>query len=216
VNSEADAVYSGSKWEGDYWDRNNENSIFLLSKQISQEALDILYRENSFKLHFHGEGEYYLKKNFAEANRKRMRYLLLTVQPMGISYKAGRKLDNASLFLKLKGFRIVAQQPTEASSYYGAPTLKQEMNYWVKWIRPFLQCFGQHLSRTSMVEAGIDGRGETMELVKELPAAWSSRDTMSSRWRFHLQKRAVLMGVWVRDDDGPISSRDVIGDWGSD
>lgn len=38
-------------WEGDYWDCNkNKNSIFLLSKQISEEALNILYGDNIFKL----------------------------------------------------------------------------------------------------------------------------------------------------------------------
>jgi hypothetical protein len=36
--------------DGDYWNHNkNRNSIFRLSKQISEEALDILYGENIFK-----------------------------------------------------------------------------------------------------------------------------------------------------------------------
>jgi hypothetical protein len=44
-NLEADAVYSGGYTldiEGDYWNCSNNNSIFLVSKQISNEALDIL------------------------------------------------------------------------------------------------------------------------------------------------------------------------------
>jgi hypothetical protein len=98
VNLEADAVHSGSYTpdiEGDYWNRSNKNSIFLISKQISKEALDILYRENIFKLHLHKKGKYYLKKNFAKGNRQRMQYLLLITQPIGISYKARKMPDNS-------------------------------------------------------------------------------------------------------------------------
>jgi len=59
--------------DDDCW--NYKNSIFLISKQISGEALDILYGENVFKLHLNREGESYLQKNFTEANRQRMRHL---------------------------------------------------------------------------------------------------------------------------------------------
>ncbi|KAF2684428.1 hypothetical protein K458DRAFT_388897 [Lentithecium fluviatile CBS 122367] len=39
----------------DYWNLNkNKNSIFLLSEQINEEALDVLYGENFFKLHLNG------------------------------------------------------------------------------------------------------------------------------------------------------------------
>jgi hypothetical protein len=95
VNSGDSAVYSEDYTLGDYWNRNkNKNSIFLVLKQISKEALDILYRDNIFKLRLYNKGEYYLAKNFTEANRQRIRYLLLTAQPSSVSYKLGRTLDN--------------------------------------------------------------------------------------------------------------------------
>ena len=172
-NLEADDVYSGGytlDMEGDYWNCSNNNSIFLISKQISNETLDILYGENIFKLRLHGEGEHYLKKNFAEGNRQRMRYLLLNAQPMGVSYEPGRMPDNSlwsSILPTLKGLRIVAEQPVEASSYYGAPSLEQEIDRWAKWIKLFLQCFGQYLSRETIVQVDINGQAETRELVEE-------------------------------------------------
>jgi hypothetical protein len=172
-NLEANAPYSGGYTldiEGDYWNRSNNNSIFLVSKQISNEALDILYGENIFKLRLNGEGEYFLKKNFAEGNRQRIRYLLLTAQPIGVSYEPGRMPDNAlwsSILLTLKGLRIVAEQPVEALLYYGAPSLEQDIDHWVKWIKPFLQCFGQYLLRETIVQVDINGRAETRELVEE-------------------------------------------------
>ena len=57
-----------------------KNSIFLVCKRISNEALDILYGENAFKLYLHIDGGLCLKRNFTEANRRRMRLLLLTAE----------------------------------------------------------------------------------------------------------------------------------------
>lgn len=34
------------------------------------------------------------------------------------------------------------------------------MDRWVKWIEPFLECFGQHLRRTAVVEVDDDDRKE--------------------------------------------------------
>ena len=51
---------------------------------------------------------------------------------MGVSYEPGKLPDNAlwsCILPKLKGLRIVAGQPLQASSYYGDPTLKQKMDW---------------------------------------------------------------------------------------
>jgi hypothetical protein len=105
-----------------------------------------------------------------------MRYLLLIARLMGVSYRPRQTPDNAlwpPILSNLKGLRIVAEQPLQGSSYYGAPTLEQEMDCWVKWIRPFLKCFGQHLSSGTVVQVDDDGRTETSELVKEcLPGGY--------------------------------------------
>src|SRR5207247_2224933 len=129
-----------------------------LSKQISEECLDILYGENMFELYLNGGGEHYLRKNFTEVNTRRMRYLLLIAQPMGFSYKPGGIPDNvlwASILPSLKVLRIVTEQPIRSPGYFGAPTLEQLMDCWVKWIRPFLECFGQHLIAGTTVQ--VDG-----------------------------------------------------------
>ena len=104
-------------FEGYSWNPNeNKNSLLLLSKQISEECLDILYGENIFKLYLNGEGEVYLRKNFTEVNRRRMRYLLLIAQPMGVSYEPVRIPDNvlwASILPSLRVLRIVAVKGSE-------------------------------------------------------------------------------------------------------
>lgn len=156
--------------ENNYWEHKNENSIFLLSKQTSEEALNVLYGDNIFKISLHGRGEYALKNNFTRANRQRMRYLVLIAQPKGSRYMPGETPDNTlwcSTLPQLKGLRIVAEQPVEAIASYNAPTLEQDVDRWVKWIWPFLECFGHHLSIETIVQVDINGRSETRELVKE-------------------------------------------------
>jgi hypothetical protein len=77
------------------------------------------------------------------------------------------------------------------------------------WVRPFLQCFGQHLSRETIVQVDDDGLLETGELVKEcLPDGYRKvrcrfvGDLIFKRGEFSLE-----LGYW--DDDGPTGSWDV-------
>jgi len=207
----------------DFWNPNkNKNSIFLLSKQISEETLDILYGDNVFKLSLHGEGEYYLKKNFTDRNRQRMRFLVLLAEPRGVSYTPEMVVDDAlwrSILPHLKGLRLLLEQPVEARDYYNAPTLEQHMDRWVNWIRPFLQCFGQHLSIRTNVQIDNDGRIETGAIMKEcLPHGYREircrhfGDLVFKRGRFSWES-----GYW-NEDMYPLSSRDADFDgyWDSD
>jgi hypothetical protein len=202
----------------DYWNPT-QNSILLVSKDISEEALDILYGENIFKLHLHGEGEYFIRKNFTDRNRQRMRHLLLIARPMGVSYTPEKTVDDTlwcSILPHLKGLRIILEQPVEAGSHYNAPTLECEMARWVNWVRPLLQCFGRHLSIQTEVQIDCDGRAETGALAKEcLPYGYREircrhvGDLVFKRGQFSWES-----GYW--DDDGPMNSHDADGDWNSD
>jgi hypothetical protein len=204
----------------DYWDLNqNQNSIFMLSKQISDETLDVLYGSNIFKLYLNGEGEHYLKKNFADRNRQRMRCLVLIAQPRGVSYTSEMIVDDTlwrSILPHLKVLRMVLEQPVEAGGYYNAPTLEQDINDWVNWIRPFLQAFGKYLPEETNVEVDIDGRAETRALVKKwLPNGYREvRCRLVGDLIFRRGQHSWESGYW--DDDGRMNSRDADGDWGSD
>ncbi|KFY77553.1 hypothetical protein V498_09303 [Pseudogymnoascus sp. VKM F-4517 (FW-2822)] len=193
--------------------------VFLLSKQISKEALDVLYGDNMFMIHLHDEGEILLKKNFSEANRQRMRYLLVTAEPRGVSYTPERMPDNAlwrSVLPQLKVLRIVAEQPLEAGHYYNVPTLEQDMDCWLNWIRPFLQCFRRHLSKHTTVQIDGDGRVEIMALIKKcLPSGYREvRCRLAGDFIFRRGRFSRESGYW--DDDGPMYSHDAGYDLDSD
>jgi len=212
LDSEADTVCSERRLEleSDYWtrDKRNQNTIFLLSKQISEEVLNILYGENIFAVDLHGRGEHDLKENFAAANIERMRYLLLAAQPRGFSYEPGIMPDDvlwSSVLPKVNGLRIVAAQPVHDPSILDNPAFLLEMDRWANWIKPYLQIFGQYLSKDSIVQVDINGQEETRELVKEcLPCGYREircrhyGDMVFKRGRFSL-KSAYSGFVWEPD-----------------
>ncbi|KAL3420248.1 hypothetical protein PVAG01_08747 [Phlyctema vagabunda] len=162
--------------------RTNMNSIFLVCKQISDEALDVLYGENAFTHFIHVNGGRHLERNFPEANRRRMRMLLLVAQ-----YR--RRVhcntpDNpmwSSIIPNLRILRLVADQPKQETSWcFGLHKMKMEG--WRTFMRAFLNCFRQHLPEGRLLEVDFNGDSETGELV---------RDCMAGRYR---EVRCRLVG----------------------
>ena len=147
-----------------------------------------------------------------------MRYLLLIAQPRGVSYTPENRVDDVlwrSMLPHLKGLRIIAEQPVKARSDYNAPTLKQDMDCWINWFRPYLQCFGQYLLNKTKVEIDDDDQAETQELLKKcLPYGCQKircrlvGDLIFKRGQFSWES-----GYW--DDDGRMNSLDADGDWDS-
>lgn len=196
------------------WMIAHKNAIFQVSKQISEEALDLLYGGNIFKVILNGEGEYDFKNKFTEANRQRMRFLLLVAEPQGISYRPETRPDNtlwSAILPKLRELRIVARQPVDAESGYDIPTLDEDLKRWITWIEPFLRCFGRSLSKETIVSLDVDGQTETRELTANfIPHGFREvtchivGDLIFKRGRYSWES-----GYW--DDNDPINSRD--GEW---
>ena len=195
--------------------KNRNTSLLLVSKQISEEALEYLYGENIFKLSIHEADEYHLRKNFSEQNIRRMRYLLVIAVPMcvsyGVSYARRIGLDNeiwSWVLPNLTVFRLLAQQPSAANRYQNVPTLAE--GRWIKWIKAYLECFGQHLQSKTSVEVDVDDRKEIAELVQEcLPNGYQK--VRCKLLGDHLFKRGHFTcgsGFWA-EDDYPMNSYDV-------
>ncbi|RDL38617.1 uncharacterized protein BP5553_02957 [Venustampulla echinocandica] len=172
-------ISGGDMNESDYQGRKSKNgtTIFLLSKQISEEALDVLYGENIFRLPLDGAGQDWLK-TFTEANRRRIRYLLLTARPQlpllvqleqGLWYLKHIP-DNAllsSIVPRLKGLRIVDKEPIDIPGYFTDDGRQKAIEKWVGKTRPFLGCIGQHLSSATVVEVESNNRPDINGLTKE-------------------------------------------------
>ena len=166
---EASSIDYGGCDEDPWVTQENRNNLFLVSKQISEEALDYVYGENIFKLDINANGEHLLRQNFPEHNIRRMRSLLVVAKPRGVSYSRKKKPDSVLwswLLPNLKVFRFVVQPPLAARGW-NAPTLEEDMEIWAEWMKAFLECFAQHLHSTTSVEVDMDGRKETAELVEK-------------------------------------------------
>ncbi|EPE34680.1 hypothetical protein GLAREA_10374 [Glarea lozoyensis ATCC 20868] len=164
-----DGIMEFGRHEHFWLPRTKSNTILLLSRQISEEALDVLYGDNIFKVQLNADGGNRLINNFTEANRRRMRRLLITAEPRGSSYMPRMIPNNAlwsSILPQLRWLRIVAAQPVENSFYCGELTIEGRLEHWINWLQPFLQCFSANLSSQTIVEMDDDGCIETGTLIK--------------------------------------------------
>ncbi|KAE8371760.1 hypothetical protein BDV26DRAFT_298498 [Aspergillus bertholletiae] len=194
------------------YDSYMEGGFLRLSKQIAEECLDILYGENIFRLCLNGKGEYYMRNNFTEKNRHRMRYLIVTADPAGVSYERSTPDDSlwATILPRLKCLLLIAEQPIQARRYYDAPTLRQDIDTWLAWIRPYLESFGQHIPEPLSVTVDDDDRKETRELVqKYLPPSCRLKRSALGDFLFRRGRFSIESGYWDDCYDGPTSSQDV-------
>jgi hypothetical protein len=82
------------EWQFSPWGINDKvKSLLLLSKEVFQEASDVLYSSNIFQVILHGDGGYCLTKKFTKSNRLKIRKLRIVLRPMGCFYALGKMLD---------------------------------------------------------------------------------------------------------------------------
>lgn len=102
-------------------------NVLQLSKQISEECLDILYGENIFHVSLKYGGQRDLRNSSTEQNRHRVRHLIFTAEslrfPPGsngrLAYDAGRPDESlwATLLPNLKSLWVIVKQPTKEQKF---------------------------------------------------------------------------------------------------
>lgn len=114
--------------------KNNNNSIFLICKKVSDEALDVLYGENAFELYLPAVGDIMLEQEFADTNRGRMRYLLLTAEARYccISAWTPKIALWSSIIPTLRILRLVAKQPVYKTDTF-PPYFNIQLDEWVSF-----------------------------------------------------------------------------------
>ncbi len=145
------------------------NTIFLLSKQISDEALNVLYGENVFRFNLHAMGQEMLE-NITEKNRARMRYMIVVATPWMVRSGVPDDILLASIIPYLRVLRIVARQPAQAIILHGMPTgysYEAALARWEGWIRALMDGVARCLTDGTVVEADVDGMEETRKVMGE-------------------------------------------------
>lgn len=210
------SVYDGI--EGFRSRRSVLPSLLQVSRQISDEALNVLYGDNAFKIILHGEGEYHLKTIFCEANRRRIRHIMLVLRPMGVSYCPNFRMDTAmwdTILPHLRTLWIVAEQPLEGDHYWNGRTVMEKMKEWIEWLTPILECLAKTLSTKSTVLVDVGEREETGKLIqKYLLHGYQQTRTKTGDFVFKRGEFSIESGYWD-DNDGPFNCRDIY-DYDSD
>ncbi|KAF2011502.1 hypothetical protein BU24DRAFT_426585 [Aaosphaeria arxii CBS 175.79] len=150
--------------------KSNLNSILRVSKQISEEALNVLYGDNYFELRLTGFGKSQFRRNFSYQNRQRIKRLVLIAQPEDSSCTKQSRVDDALwrfMLPQLTMLRIVIDTPVYKENIFDARTPKQKMEQCINWLLPYMQCFGQYLRAETKVEVDANGHAEMEELAKD-------------------------------------------------
>ena len=155
-------------WLREWTDVKIHTSTLRVSKQVSDEALDVLYGENSYEIRL-GGGEDDQNHNFigrfAPSNQRRIRRLQLHVQPTGLWFRHPIEIDPriwTPLLANATRIRIIAQQPVLYTGYFD----ERKVREWLEWLQPVLEFINQHVSGTrSIVQVHDDDRVDTAKVM---------------------------------------------------
>jgi hypothetical protein len=158
---------SRDPWSDDYYQylgRDRHTAVLQVSRQISEESLDLLYGENFFEVILGDEYENVLSR-FAPANMERIRRVQLVLSPSGCSLplQLGLQLPVLTHLTKL---RIVAQHPLELADGRNT-SFKQAMNNWLTWVRSVLAFISKYIPVGIDIKIDDNEMEETETLIKK-------------------------------------------------
>lgn len=144
-------------------------NILCVSKQISDESLNILYGDNIFTIQLTHQGERFLRSKFTEKNRRRIRFLQVYIELGSAVFSYMFDLDNRpdaglwkSMLPHLNTFTIIAVHQVIKRPFL--PDLKK----WQRWLKPYLRLFGRLLADTEVnIEVSDEELKETRELADQ-------------------------------------------------
>ncbi|KAI9170661.1 hypothetical protein HJFPF1_00131 [Paramyrothecium foliicola] len=177
--------------------------ILRVCRQISDEALDILYRRNHFIVALHGVTEYQLFK-LGPTNLRRIHSLQLIIQfqggfPMDLNFDPTLWIP---LLSDLNRLSLVLQQPLTARKHIGAPSLEADMRQWTSWLDPLLEYLAAHISKSIVIEIDCDERLDTTELLqKHLGSRLRNVQTPTGDRLFGRSTSAHDPGSWKKDEE---------------
>ena len=162
-----------------------------------------MYGKNAFKLYLYTNRGLCLKRSFTKANRRRMRFLLLTAQHRcQIREISPYNTMWSSIILTLNILCLVTEQPVQ-KTYQNALPLKKEIESQLRFIQAFLNCFHQ-LLEGKVLEVDFNRKLETAEVVKEcmLGGYCEVQCRLSSDLMFQRGRFLYNLGYWDNDDHG--------------
>ncbi|KAI8960302.1 hypothetical protein F5Y11DRAFT_330460 [Daldinia sp. FL1419] len=150
-------------------------SILRVSRQVSEEALNVLYQRNIFVIHTHADShDKFLQ--FGTANIRRIRSLRLVAHPQELGYMEPFQFDPriwGPLLTDLAHLSLVLQQPWKSRRHCDSTDrdetfqnrLEEDLRKWLVWLEPILQFFAGNISEKTTVSIDDNELAETSEIV---------------------------------------------------
>jgi len=141
-------------------------NILRVSKQITNEAMEVLYGSNTFLLFLESGATTSLEYAFTSANRLKIQRLQLVIKDNDQVWQSlrFRPMLWATILAGLKKLTIVAQQPLETSSEESASSTA--LAAWLSWMRPMMGYMAEQLSSEAFVEIDDNDRDEIRLLIE--------------------------------------------------
>ncbi|KAI1808770.1 hypothetical protein F4811DRAFT_183922 [Daldinia bambusicola] len=162
-----DDTQSNMYGDGDPNASRGRTSILCVSRQVSEEALNVLYQRNAFIIHTHAE--YYDKLlKFGTANLRRIRSLSLVAHSQELGYMEPFKFDSriwGPLLTDLAHLSLVLQQPRKSWGYRHHNYFEEDLRKWRAWLEPILQYLASNISGNTTVSIDDNDSAETRDVA---------------------------------------------------
>lgn len=165
-------------------------AIFLVSRQVSEEALDMFYGGSGFQVLL-DHGMHHSLDIIPLGNRRRIRH----IEMIGIGYwHSPPKLDEQLWLPALSGLRkltiMVPEPPLQ--SYYSQKHLED----WATWLKDVLEFVNKHAPKHLVIRLDYNDTKETRELAEKcLTAGYKTVQTLWGDFFFrrgiHSRRRTV-------------------------
>jgi hypothetical protein len=122
-------------------------NVLHVSKQMSDECLNILYGENLFEVYLSKRAEATLKKTFSKRNIQRIRFMVV-IDP-GPCFRGELNQPDIPFWAmtvpNLKLFEWVTQPDKKAERYTSNLATRQRLEGWMEWTDAYLDCFSEFM-----------------------------------------------------------------------
>ncbi|EFR00942.1 hypothetical protein MGYG_03943 [Nannizzia gypsea CBS 118893] len=149
----------------------NKTALLCVSKQVSEECLNILYGRNRFYITLNAAKRCLLANRITTENRARIRDVVVIVRHMGPAYGLPPPVPAdglwSSLLPGLRQLKIIAEQPVQSPHSPFDPAFDEKVKSWIKWFGPLMECFAKYLTSYTVVEVDENGKDVTTELVRQ-------------------------------------------------
>lgn len=169
---------------GNYFRRYNLRSakpvgLLFVSKQVNEEALDILYGEPLFKYDLNMHKGANFREYFSDANIQRIRKLrilldndndsdVVPTSPVDFHSLEKYTLDagiDPSILARLTKLEIVAELPRRSGEYHSQWNFEDEQRKWLKWFEDLIKYIAGEISPTLSVEVDDNEQGQTTGIL---------------------------------------------------